>query len=189
MACVGRLQGSELPSLSNMIHELSGDLLLSKAELIAHGVAPGDDWKQGLALALREACPAMYKDFRHHCKQSHPQPGGLWQWRGVDGHGKSLRFVALLTQDAPRHEGGMPGRAQTQHVNHALHELKKLVQKEGIRSLALPRLATGVGGLEWQHVLPLIQAQLGDLGIPVLVYSEYKPGVACKEPLSVQSAG
>lgn len=171
-----------------MIHLLSGDILLSKADLIVHGVAPQDDWKNGLALALREAWPAMYKDFRHHCKQSHPQPGGVWLWQGVDGQGRHVRFAALLTQEAPDHAGGTPGRAKVAHVNHALHALQKLVRDEGIRSLALPRLATGVGGLDWQHVLPLVHSQLGGLTVPVLVYHEYKPGVAAKEPLGAAQA-
>jgi len=41
-----------------MIRYVSGDLLQSKASLIAHGVAPNDNFGQGLALALRENWPA-----------------------------------------------------------------------------------------------------------------------------------
>ena len=52
----------------SMIKQVSGDILLSKARLIAHGVAPNDDHAQGLAHSLREYAPAMYKDFRHYCK-------------------------------------------------------------------------------------------------------------------------
>ncbi|HRA21754.1 MAG TPA: Appr-1-p processing protein, partial [Anaerolineae bacterium] len=37
-----------------MIHELSGDILLSQAKAVAHGVAPNDHFGSGLALALRE---------------------------------------------------------------------------------------------------------------------------------------
>ena len=33
-----------------MISEVSGDILLSKAQVIAHGIAPNDPFKQGLAL-------------------------------------------------------------------------------------------------------------------------------------------
>lgn len=42
-----------------MIHYVSGDILLSKAAAIAHGVAPNDHMDHGLALALRERWPAM----------------------------------------------------------------------------------------------------------------------------------
>ena len=164
-----------------MIHKLEGDLLLSRADLIAHGLAPHDDWKSGLALALRERFPAMHKDFRHFCHQQNPSPGSLWLWQGVDQQGRHWRIANLFTQDAAAHQGGHPGRARTEHVNHALHELKKLVEKEKVQSLALPRLATGVGGLDWAHVEPLLVAQLGALKLPVYVYTKYVAGLAAME--------
>jgi O-acetyl-ADP-ribose deacetylase (regulator of RNase III) len=55
-----------------MIKEISGDLLFSKAQVIAHGVAPNDPFHSGLALQLREHSPAMYKDFRHYCQTRNP---------------------------------------------------------------------------------------------------------------------
>jgi O-acetyl-ADP-ribose deacetylase (regulator of RNase III) len=59
--------------------------------------------------------------------------------------------------------------------------LKKIVQKEKLQSLALPRLATGVGGLDWDQVKPLTQSQLGELGIPVYVYVVYHAGQEAEE--------
>ena len=41
-----------------MIHEVAGDILLTKAQAVAHGVAPNDHFDSGLALALREQWPA-----------------------------------------------------------------------------------------------------------------------------------
>ena len=41
-----------------MITKVRGDILLSGAQAIAHGVAPHDHFNQGLALALRERHPA-----------------------------------------------------------------------------------------------------------------------------------
>jgi O-acetyl-ADP-ribose deacetylase (regulator of RNase III) len=171
-----------------MIHQLTGDLLLSKAALIAHGVAPHDDFKNGLALAMREACPAMYKDFRHFCRLQNPKPGTLWLWQGRDQAGRHVRIASLFTQERPTRAGGHPGPAQTEYVNHALHELKKLVAEQKIQSLALPRLATGKGGLDWQHVEPIVMAQLGPMPIPVFVYTTYSKGLAAKEPLREQPA-
>ena len=165
-----------------MIHSLRGDLLLSRADLVVHGVAPKDDLKNGLVLALRERFPAMYKDFRHHCHQNHPAPGELWLWQGVGPDGRTMRIAALFTQEPPAHKGGHAGRAHTEFVNHALRELRKLVDREGFRSVALPRIATGVGALEWEQVEPLVRAQLGELSIPILVYSDYEPGVVAEEP-------
>jgi O-acetyl-ADP-ribose deacetylase (regulator of RNase III) len=161
-----------------VIHFLSGDILHTRARVLAHGVAPGDHFDSGLALALRERWPAMSKDFRHHCQVSHPKPGEVWTWAGADG----TRIVNLLTQEpAPAHHA-KPGRATVAHVNHALRELRRVAEQESFASLALPRLATGVGGLDWNEVKPLVEKHLGDLKIPVYVYEAYQPGVAANEP-------
>jgi len=161
-----------------MIHELSGDILHSGAQAIAQGVAPNDDFHHGLALQLRERMPAMYKDFRHYCQTKHPKSGGLWTWMSAD----SRFIVNLFTQEGAYDHGSKPGHAKLSHVNHALHALRNFVQEEKIDSLALPRLACGMTGLDWNEVKPLIENQLGDLGIPVFVYVTYQKGVKANEP-------
>ena len=55
-----------------MIHYLTGDILLSKAQVIAHSVALNDSFSSGLALSLRNNWPVMYKDFRHYCHGNYP---------------------------------------------------------------------------------------------------------------------
>ncbi len=159
------------------IHEVSGDILLSKAGAIAHGVAPLDDFKQGLALSLREQWPGMYKDFRHFCQSTSPKSGQVWAWKGPN----APVIFNLLTQEPAPHGQGHPGKATLPHVNHALQALKKEVVTQGVKSLAITRLATGVGGLKWEEVQPLIKQALGDLKIPVYVYSTYKKGIAAQE--------
>jgi len=161
-----------------MIHELSGDILLSGAKAIAHGVAPNDDFHHGLALQLRERMPALYKDFRHYCHTSHPKSGDLWTWMSSDGR----YLINLFTRDAAYDHGSKPGHATLSHVNHALHALRALIEKEQIPSVVLPRLACGVGGLNWDEVKPLIEKQLGGLDIQVYVYVNYQKGVKAGEP-------
>jgi O-acetyl-ADP-ribose deacetylase (regulator of RNase III) len=56
-----------------------------------------------------------------------------------------------------------------------------LIETEKIKSVALPRLATGVGGLDWKDVKPLIEKHLGHLPVPIYVYATYQPGVQAKE--------
>jgi O-acetyl-ADP-ribose deacetylase (regulator of RNase III) len=162
---------------NNMIYEVTGDILLSESEVIAHGVAPEDNFTNGLALSLREQWPAMVKDFRHYCQVSHPKPGEVWVWGGPGGK----RIVNLMIQAPATHHGGHPGRATTVNVNHVLRELRKLIESEGYPRVALPRLATGVGGLSWGEVQPLIQQHLGDLSIPIYVYTEFHKGMKADE--------
>lgn len=160
-----------------MLKEVSGDILFSKAEVIAHGVAPGDHFNQGLALALRERYPAMAKDFRHYCQISHPKAGELWTWAGAEG----VRIANLMTQDEATGPNSHPGKATSHNVGAALRGLRGLIEQESIASVALPRLATGVGGMKWDDVRELIDRHLGDLSIPVFLYTTYRPGVEADE--------
>jgi O-acetyl-ADP-ribose deacetylase (regulator of RNase III) len=161
-----------------MIYEVTGDITLTKAQVIAHGVAANDPMNQGLAKTLHENFPTMHKAFHHWCHQHHPKPGEIWAW-DVGGR----RIVNLMTQ-----EGGYKdvasGRANYSHVRHALHALAKMAVKEKFTSIALPRLATGAGGLNWEEVLPIIQHELGELDIPVYVYTFYCPKQRAAENLA-----
>lgn len=160
-----------------MIIKVEGDILLSKAQVIVHGIAANDPMNQGLAKSLHEHMPAMHKDFHHWCHQKHPSPGEAWVWTAADG----VRIVNLITQEGGYGHGARPGKAMTKYVNHCLKALRKMVVKEGFTSMALPRLATGVGGLDWAEIEPLIEQHLGDLDIPVYVYETYIAGQAAKE--------
>ena len=161
-----------------MITKVSGDILLSDAKAIAHGVAPHDHFNQGLALALRERHPAMAKDFRHYCHQDNPKPGHAWLWAGPE-----RVIINLMTQEPAPDNKAHPGKATAHNVNHALKELRAILEKENISSVALPRLATGVGGLDWDEVEPMIEKHLGDLGIPVMVYVSYEKDKKAGEPV------
>jgi len=160
-----------------MLYEVSGDILLSGAAAIAHGVAANDPMDQGLAQALHKDYPAMHKDYHHWCHTEQRKPGAAWIWSGADGK----RIINLITQEGGYGHGARPGRATTKHVNNCLRALKKIIAKEQLASVALPKLATGVGGLEWSDVQPLIEKQLSDLTIPVYIYADFVPGQTAKE--------
>jgi O-acetyl-ADP-ribose deacetylase (regulator of RNase III) len=165
-----------------VIHYVSGDILLTGAHVLAHGVAPNDPMTHGLALSLHEQYPAMHKDFHHWCSQSHPKPGAAWMWGGTGG----VRVVSLLTQEGGYGHGARPGLATTKHVRDAVKALAEMAADEGFSSIALPRLATGAGGLDWSDVQPIIEERLGALDIPVIVYRQFHAGQRAEEPLVVQ---
>lgn len=160
-----------------MIKEVKGDILLTGAQAIAHGVAPNDHFDRGLALSLRENYPAMVKDFRHFCKLQNPPAGEVWMWGTVD----KFRVFNMMTQEPAKTQNSHPGAASLPNVNHCLKNLVKMVREEDIKSLALPKLATGYGKLNWDDVLPLIKSRLGELDIPVYIYSTYEKGVKAEE--------
>ena len=160
-----------------MLHEVQGDILLTKAQVIAHGVAPDDHFNSGTCLVASrslaghgQGLPALLSN----------DPARRRRSLGL-GRSRRARIVNLLTQDGSYDEGGRPGKATLQHVGHALHALRKLIADENFTSVAIPRLATGVGGLHWTDVEPLVRKHLGDLKIPVYVYTVYHKGLQAKE--------
>ncbi|MDO9161154.1 MAG: macro domain-containing protein [Methylococcaceae bacterium] len=161
-----------------MIFQVEGDILLSKAQAVAHGVKINDPMDKGLALALHNQYPGMHKDFHHWCHQHHPEPGDAWIWGGVNG----IRIINLITQEGIDGHDHRLGKATLTIVNHALRALVKIIEHEKINSLALPKLATGIGGLEWDDVWPLIDSHLGKLDIPVYLYTTYHANHQAQEP-------
>ncbi len=167
-----------------MIREVEGDILLSNAQVIAHGIATHDPFDSGLALSLRERFPAMVRDYRHAVHVKEIKTGEAWVWAGVNEDGSARGIVNLLTQGMQgQGPAARPVKAKLEDVHHALRELARLVREQGFKSLALPRLATGVGGLPWSDVKPLIRQHLGELGIPVLVYEVFHKGQKADEKL------
>jgi len=72
-------------------------------------------------------------------------------------------------------------KATIENVNHRLKVFTKLIESEKIKRVALPRLATGVGGLDWKEVKPLIEEHLGHLSVLIYEYATYQPGVKATE--------
>jgi O-acetyl-ADP-ribose deacetylase (regulator of RNase III) len=161
-----------------MIYEVAGDILLTRAQAIAHGIAANDPMTEGLALSLHEKFPAMHKDFHHWCHTNRPGAGAAWMWGGAGG----VRIVNLITQEGGYGHGARPYKATLKHVRDSLKELTKIIAKESIASVALPRLATGVGGLAWDDVHPVVIERLDDLDIPVYLYTEFHVGQRASEP-------
>ena len=168
-----------------MIREVEGDILASRAQVIAHGIATHEPFDTGLALALRERFPSLVKDYRHALHAKAPEAGGIWVWSGVDADGSTRRIVNLLTQGMQgQGKAARPVKARLEDVNRALRALAKYLQDEGITSVALPRLATGVGALDWADVKPLVVQHLGGAGVTVLLYEVYRKGVQADEQLA-----
>jgi O-acetyl-ADP-ribose deacetylase (regulator of RNase III) len=147
-----------------MLQFLKGDILYTKAQTIAHGVSLDDDFKTGLGLTLRQAYPDMYKEFRQYLKNGNPKAGGYWLWKHPS---KNILQLFIREENS---------KAKTSLLNRSLHEVKRHLQDLGIQSLALTRVGSGTGKLDWTEAKETIQAQLGDLKIPVMVYEDYVHG-------------
>lgn len=160
-----------------MIKEVEGDIFFTKADAVAHGTAINDDFKHGMAAQLKEQWPAMYKDFRHFCKTESPKAGDVWAWKGA---GTPVIF-SLFTQEEADHEGGHPPKATIQNLNHALKNLVRELDSQHVNSLAITKIGTGVGGLDWNEVKQVIEKDLSTYEGKVFLYSTYKPKMMASE--------
>ena len=160
-----------------MIHQVEGDILLSRAYAIVQGVGINDPMDKGLALALHTKYPVMYKDFHRWCHQHNTRPGEAWLW-DVENN---IHIVNLITQDIFNRQEYRFGKATLSNIKSALEALVKIILEKKFPSIALSRLATGSGDLDWDDVWPLIENRLGNLDIPVYVYSTYRVGQKAEE--------
>ncbi|MBK7637528.1 MAG: macro domain-containing protein [Saprospiraceae bacterium] len=162
-----------------MIKEVKGDILMSDSKTIAHCVAPMDHFDSGLALSLRENYPAMVKGFRAYCHTHHPKAGEIWVWGGVGG----IRIINLMAQEPAPSENykGHPGKASISSLEKTLKNLVKFIETEKPQNVAIPKLATGVGGLEWNEVRQSIYKYLDALDTPVFLYTTYNKGIKAQE--------
>ena len=155
-----------------MIKEaLVGNIAFSKADAIVQGIAPDEDFSQGVALAVSQKHPGIIEDFAQLRSETPPQPGSLWTWRS----GTGPRVVSLFIRAAADNHRGT---AKVEWIDQALAQLRELALRENFRSLALPKIGTGAGDLDWREVKPLIQKHLGDLPAKVFLYTIFNPLIA-----------
>lgn len=161
-----------------MMYEVQGDVLMSRAEVIAQGVSVNDPMTSGLARKLQEKFPSMREEFHRWCEETEPEPGQVWLWKGT---GKT-KVLNLLVGEAPDPELVRPSRPDKIAVNRSFRALNKLVVDERLSSIAMPKIGSGVGGIDWLEVRGMMDSQLGELLIPVFVYVTELEGMLASEP-------
>ncbi|HEV2457299.1 MAG TPA: macro domain-containing protein [Ktedonobacterales bacterium] len=155
------------------IHYVSGDLLANEhhAEALAHGCNCRGSMGAGIAVGFRERYPAMYEEYRRRCKATPREfnPGDAFLWKAAD---QSWVFNLATQEDYWR------SRATYDAVERALREMRSQADAEGIRSIAMPRIGTGYGGLSWKKVRAVIERVFADWDGVLYVYEEYVPASA-----------
>jgi O-acetyl-ADP-ribose deacetylase (regulator of RNase III) len=86
------------------------------------------------------------------------------------------------------------GKSQIEWIERGLAAVKEQYQAWGLRSIAMPQVGCGLGGLRWDQVQPLIEQYLGDEPLEVEVYvsavTQYKEkGAAAKLPALTTEQG
>ena len=153
------------------IEFVTGDLFVNRsgADALAHGCNCAGSMGAGIAVGFKERYPAMFLEFHRRCKAKPPEfgLGDVFLWR-EDG-----RPAVFNLGTQPR-----PGRGATYPVVGAvLSALRAAADAEGIRSLAMPRIAAGYGGLSGKKVKAQIEAAFAGWPGMLYVYEEFQQGV------------
>jgi len=147
-----------------MLRFTQGNLLDAKAEAVVNTVNTVGVMGKGIALMFKEKFPENFRAYAAACKRDEVELGRMFVTESPELTGPRW-IINFPTKAHWRFPSKLSWIAQ------GLTDLRRVIVDNGIRSIALPPLGSGNGGLEWSEVRPLIQAALGDLeDIEVIVY-------------------
>jgi len=165
-----------------MIHKAEGDLLSADVEAVVNTVNTVRVMGKGIALQFKQAFPDNYSTYEAACKRGEVQLGKMFVFhRNTLGNPRVI--VNFPTKKHWR------GKSKLKDIESGLRALLQFVQSEKIRSIAVPPLGCGNGGLDWNDVRPRIEqafAQVPEVAVQ-LFYPEGAPKademkVATKRP-------
>ena len=139
-----------------MIDITKGDILAADAEALVNTVNCVGISGRGIALQFRKAYPENFKAYEAACKRAEVQPGRMFVFE--TGRLTNPRYV--INFPTKRH---WRGKSRLEDIELGLEDLVREVRQRGIRSIALPPLGSGLGGLNWSQVRPKIIAALEGL--------------------------
>lgn len=139
-----------------MIHATKGNILQADAEALVNTVNCVGIMGRGIAAQFKDAFPANFKEYKAACDRGEVQPGRMFVHQ--TGSLTNPRFV--INFPTKRH---WKGKSRIEDIVSGLEALKVVIEEHGIRSIAIPPLGSGLGGLNWADVRPLIVKALGEI--------------------------
>lgn len=137
-----------------MIHTTRGDILKHEADALVNTVNCVGVMGRGVALQFRNAFEDNYEAYRKAALRGEVVPGRMFVFER-SAIGRPRWIINFPTK---RH---WKGKSRIEDVRSGLVDLARVIREEGIRSIAIPPLGCGLGGLDWAEVRPLIEQALG----------------------------
>src|SRR6266851_5279526 len=147
-----------------MMKFLQGNLLDAPTEALVNTVNTVGVMGKGIALMFKEAFPDNFRAYEEAVKRKEVQTGRMFvtENRALDGPKWLINFPTKKHWRQP---------SKLEWIVEGLKDLRRVILENHIRSIALPPLGSGNGGLDWQDVRPEIERILGDLeGVDIEVY-------------------
>jgi len=147
-----------------MVELEQGDILQAEADALVNTVNCVGVMGRGIALQFRKAFPQNFKSYEVACERKEVRPGRMF-----------VHETGLLT--GPRFIINFPTKrhwkekSRIEDIDSGLRALTKEVKDRGIRSIAVPPLGCGLGGLNWNVVRPRIIRAFDELSeVRVLLF-------------------
>ncbi|MGL5953861.1 MAG: type II toxin-antitoxin system antitoxin DNA ADP-ribosyl glycohydrolase DarG [Providencia rustigianii] len=141
-----------------------GDLLRADVEAIINTVNCVGVMGRGIALQFKKAWPDNFKAYADACKKKQVQPGKMFIFTTQEL--ANPRFI--INFPTKRH---WRGASLIEDIDSGLSALVKDIRKLGIKSIAIPPLGAGLGGLDWTIVRQKIETAMEPLDdVHVLIY-------------------
>ena len=160
----------------------NGDMFSEPVEALVNTVNCVGVMGKGVALEVKKRWPENYRAYKKLCDAQGLRPGKMFVFD----------TRRLFTADGPRYIINFPtkdhwrGKSKLSFVSEGLDAFVDAIRQHGIKSVALPPLGCGNGGLDWADVRELITAKLSQLdGVKIVVFP---PKDAVDEPEYVNAA-
>ncbi len=147
-----------------MVKFTQGNLLDAPTEALVNTVNTVGVMGKGIALMFKEAFPANFQAYESACKQKQVKIGKMFVTENRTFTG--LRWI--INFPTKKH-WRQPSKLEW--ILEGLDDLRRFIEEQQIRSIAVPPLGAGNGGLDWSTVRPEVERILGGLeGVEILVF-------------------
>ncbi|HSN97014.1 MAG TPA: macro domain-containing protein [Candidatus Nanopelagicales bacterium] len=147
-----------------MIELTRGDILRADAEALVNTINCVGIMGRGIALQFKRAFPANFAAYAAACKRAEVQPGRML----IVETGQLTNPRYIVNFPTKRH---WKGKSRIEDIDAGLAALIADVKRLQIKSIAVPPLGCGLGGLDWADVRPRIERAFASLpDVRVLVY-------------------
>ncbi len=147
-----------------MIQMTQGDILNADAEALVNTVNTVGVMGRGIALQFRKAFPENFNAYEIACKADQVRPGKMF----VYDLNRLYNPRFIINFPTKRH---WKNKSRIEDIQAGLEDLVNVVQEQQIRSIAIPPLGCGLGGLQWEEVRPLIIAAFQSMpAVEVLLF-------------------
>lgn len=147
-----------------MIHYTTGNLLDAQVEVLVNAVNTVGVMGKGIALMFKKRFPKNMQKYSEACKLNKVKTGTMF----VTCINELVGVKWIVNFPTKQH---WRSKSQMVWVEDGLQDLRRFIIENEVKSIAIPALGAGNGGLDWQDVKSKIELALGDLeNVDILIF-------------------